>query len=1119
MHCKQCGVEVRPQAKFCEHCGAPARRACAACGADVSPKAHYCSGCGSRLTDGLAAPGFGTDEGVVTTVPAFPPAQPSVRQTTVMMCDLVDSTALTNSLDPEDTREVLRRFLDESEVVIRRHNGYVARYMGDGFLAYFGYPQAHEDDAERAVRAGLDIISAVQALSPLPDVHLEVRVGIATGVVVVGDVLGEGAAREAAVTGPTPNLAARLQGIAMPSTVVISPTTRKLVGNLFDCIDLGSLQLKGFTQPVNGWKVTGERSVESHFEAIHPEISLTPLVGREQEMALLLERWRLASSGAGQVVVLSGEPGIGKSRLSRELLDIARKGACTVIRYYCAPRFQNTALHPLIGFFERTAGFAREDSPAVKLAKLEAMIARAVPPEQMAGSVPYIAALLSIPFEHRYVSVVESPERQKERLLAALRAQTAGLARQQPVLMICEDLHWADPTTMEVIAQFVEENARLPVLFVMTTRPAAAPAWSGQAHVLTLELTRLPRVSGAAIVSYLASGKPLPAPILEQILSRSDGVPLFTEELTKAVLESGALAEQADHFALSNTTPGLTVPSSLNDSLMARLDRLSTVKEVAQVGAAIGREFSHELLAAVLPIGDLELQTVLSRLMEADLIQVRGTAPDAIYAFRHALIHDAAYTSMLRGKRQTLHAEIAEAIEARGAGEEGVEPEVLAHHWTAAAVLAKAIPYWQQAGMRAGARAANAEATNHFRAALELLVQLPEDPVRQQLELGLRVQLGLSLAASRGYAAPEVEAAYRRARELCHALGDTAELFPVIRGLCTFYIVRCNLAAALELARQCVRLGEDTGRPDYQIEGYTALGYIIFYGGDLNEAITLLSRAVEIYRGNAGESLQYPSAQDPCVASLCLLSHALCLQGKLTAARRTAGEVIALVERLRRPFEEAYARGYLAMFETLMANPTTAIQHAQRAIAVSQEHGFVIWLGIGHVQLAVAMAALGDPKTASGILEAASAAFLASGAELGSPFMLAWIARVHWALGDPDKALTTVEHGLAFSARTGERYMDSDLYRLRGEICAQRSEGQLARAAIMSALKVARQQNARLFELRAALSLVESAEDTESGDARQLLRQALATMDGGTQDSPDLARAAAALERRSQRPD
>ena len=613
------------------------------------------------------------------------------RQVTVMFSDLVGSTALSARMDPEDLREVISAYQKCVAETVQRFGGFVAKYMGDGVLVYFGYPQAHEDDAERAVRAGLELIAAVAALKT--SAPLQTRVGIATGLVVVGDLIGTGSAQEQAVVGETPNLAARLQGIAEPNTVVIAESTRKLLGNLFELEDLGAKDLKGIAGPVRAWAALRPSSVESRFEALHAS-GLTALVGREEELELLLRRWSKAKTGEGQVVLLSGEAGIGKSRLTAALLERLAGEPHTRLRYFCSPQHTDSALYPIIGQMERAAGFAHDDTPQAKLDKLDAVLAQTSTSMQDAA---LFAEMLSLPNDGRYPALDLTPEQRRQRTLEALTAQLAGLASQNPVLMIFEDAHWIDPTSLEAFGRTVDRIKTLPVLLIVTFRPEFNAPWAGRSHVTSLALNRLGEREAAAIIARLVGNKELPADVMAEIVERTDGIPLFVEEMTKAVLEAEGEGD-ARRTAAAVPSPALAVPASLHASLMARLDRLGPAKEVAQIGAAIGREFSHALLAAVVRKPEAELGSALDRLIAAGLLFRQGVPPHATYLFKHALVQDAAYGTLLREPRRALHARIAETLESQFAEIAENQPELLARHCTEAGLIEKAASSVGQGG-------------------------------------------------------------------------------------------------------------------------------------------------------------------------------------------------------------------------------------------------------------------------------------------------------------------------------------------------------------------------------------------------------------------------------------
>ena len=679
------------------------------------------------------------------------------RQVTVMFSDLVGSTALSARMDPEDLREVISAYQKRVAETVGRFGGFVAKYMGDGVLIYFGYPQAHEDDAERAVRAGLEIVAAITALKS--SVPLQTRIGIATGLVVVGDLIGSGEAQERGIVGETPNLAARLQGIAEPNMVVMAESTRRLLGNLFEFDDLGAKDLKGITGPVRAFAALQPSSVESRFEAMHGG-GLTDLVGREEELELLLRRWSRAKSGQGQVVLLSGEAGIGKSRLTAALLERLAPEPHMRLRYFCSPQHTDSAFYPIIGQMERAAGLAHEDTPQAKLDKLDAMLAHTSTSAQDAA---LFAEMLSLPNDGRYPTLDLAPQQRRQKTLEALTAQLAGLASQQPVLMIFEDVHWIDPTSVEAFGRAVDRIKALPALLIITFRPEFNAPWVGQPHVTTLTLNRLGERDAATIIERLVGNKDLSADVMAEIVERTDGIPLFVEEMTKAVLEAESEGEARRTVAAAPSSAP-AVPASLHASLMTRLDRVGPAKEVAQIGAVIGREFSHALLAAVAGKSDAELGSALDRLVAAGLLFPQGAPPHATYLFKHVLVQDAAYGTLLREKRRALHARIAETLENQFADIAENQPESLARHCTEAGQIEKAAGLWGKAGQRSLERSALVEAAAQFIRALDQIATLPATPGLRREQIKLQVALITPLLHIKGYSAPETKAAAERAR-------------------------------------------------------------------------------------------------------------------------------------------------------------------------------------------------------------------------------------------------------------------------------------------------------------------------------------------------------------------
>ena len=769
------------------------------------------------------------------------------RQVTVMFSDLVGSTALSARVDPEDLREVISAYQKCVAETVARLGGFIAKFMGDGVLIYFGYPQAHEDDAERAVRAGLELVAAVGGLKT--HAPLQTRVGVATGLVVVGDLIGSGASQEQAIVGETPNLSARLQGIAEPNSVVIAESTRRLVGNLFELEGVGAQNLKGITGPVQAWTAIRPSSVESRFEALHAT-GVTDLVGREEELELLLRRWSKAKTGEGQVVLLSGEPGIGKSRLTVALLERLAAEPHTRLRYFCSPQRTDSALYPIINQMERAAGFAHDDAAQARLDKLDAMLTQTSTSKQDA---PLFAEMLSLPNDGRYPALDLTPPQRRQRTLEALVSQMEALARENPVLMIFEDAHWTDPTSLEAFGLTVDRIRTLPVLLIVTFRPEFESPWIGRPHVAVLTINRLTQRDVDTMIDRVVGNKLIPASIRRDIVERTDGIPLFVEEMTKAVLE--AEGEGAAAQAVSMVpSPLLAVPASLHASLMARLDRLGPAKEVAQIGATIGREFSHAVLAAVIYKEETELQSALDRLIQAGLLFRQGLPPHATYLFKHALVQDAAYGTLLREPRRALHARIAETLESQFTEIAENQPELLARHCTEAGLIEKAAGLWGTAGQRSLERSALVEATAQLNRALTHIAALPGTPALRREEIKLQVALKTPLMHVKGYAAPETKAAVERARlliEQAQALGEPPEdpllLFSVLYGFWSVNIVAFNGDVVRQLAAQFLVLAEKQGTTIPLLIAHRIMGVSLLYTAEIPEAREHLNQAIAYY--------------------------------------------------------------------------------------------------------------------------------------------------------------------------------------------------------------------------------------------------------------------------------
>jgi class 3 adenylate cyclase/predicted ATPase len=989
------------------------------------------------------------------------------RQLTVLFVDLVGSTELAARLDPEDMAAVIRAYHGTCAEAIGRWGGHVAKYMGDGVLGYFGWPRAHEDAAERAVRAGLAIAGALAGLKTPAGAPLTARIGIATGLVMVGELIGEGAAREQTVVGETPNLAARLQTLAAPGSVVISQSTRRLVGGLFELEDLGPQRLRGFAEPLAAFRVAGEGRAEGRFEALHGE-RLTPLVGREHELGILLERWAWAKDGDGQVVLLAGEPGIGKSRLIRAIRERLGDEPHTPLSHYCSPYHTNSALYPMIGLLERAARLHRGDPPEAQLSKLEAVLARASDrPDEM---VPLLAALLGVPTGERYPALNLTPEVQKRRTLQALLDQLAGLATKQPVLALYEDAHWIDPTTLEFLGLVIERIQKLPVLVLITFRPEFQPPWTSQAHVTTLTMSRLGRRQGADLVARVTGAKPLPEEIVEQIVARTDGVPLFVEELTKTVLESDLLADAGDHYEFTGLLPPLAIPATLHDSLMARLDRLAPVKEVAQIGAAIGREFSHALLAAVAGRPEPELEGALDQLVAAELIFRRGAPPDLTYSFKHALVQDAAYGTLLKSRRQQLHARIAKELEERFPETPESQPELLAHHCTEAGLTEKGIRCWLEAGQRAIGRSAMAEAVAQLQRGLELVAKLPAGSEGSRWELDLQVTLGAALLALKGGAAPEMGEAYGRALELCRGTGTENLKAAALFGVWQDRLNHAELSEARKLVDELLRTGKRSGDRKVEIAGHRCALCTKLFSAEFASALNHFEQLMVLHV--PGRTSAEPLL-DPWVSGRSLVSWVLLLLGHPERALAHSREALNEAHEQLRPYMLAAVMHQQNVVDQLRGNRRVVEERAAGLVELSRHHGFAHWHATATFLHGWALATDGSVAAGLDEMRRGLAAKQATGAQLKVPYYLGLMAGVLGGADDGSEALALLDKALARVDQTGECWFEAELDRVKGEVLLGLSPERAAEAetCYQQALTVARQQGARLWELRAATSL------------------------------------------------
>jgi class 3 adenylate cyclase/predicted ATPase len=994
------------------------------------------------------------------------------RQLTVMFCDLVGSTTLSAKLDPEDMREVITSFQDTSREAIQQYAGFIARYMGDGMLVYFGYPQAHEDDAERAVRAGLAIVRSMAELNAgigkRHEVVLAVRVGVATGPVVVGDIVGEGAAEEAAVVGETPNLAARLQGVAEPNQVVVASATRRLLGALFEYDDLGTRELKGIAQPVQVWRVMREGDVESRYEAKHVR-GRSPLVGRQEELGLLLRSWEASKGGHGQAILIQGEAGIGKSRLIDALREQVAGQNYVWVAHRCSPYHVNSTLYPIIEHLKRALGWKPGDGAAEKLDKLEAGLAGQSLP--LAEVIPLYAELLSLRLpEGRYEPSNLDPKQKREATLDAIAGWLLDMAEQTPVLSVFEDLQWVDPTTLELLVIYLEQSPTVSMMNVLTYRPDFVPSWSMHSHMIPITLNRLERPEVEALIGHQASGKQVPPEVVEHIVAKSDGVPLYVEELTKAILESEFLREEADRYTLTGTLSALAIPATLQDSLMARLDRLPIVREVAQLGAVLGREFAYQMLCFLAPHEESVVQDGLGQLVEDELLYQRGRPPRSKYIFKHALIQDAAYQSLLKRTRQQCHQQVARLLEERFPETVAAQPELIAHHYREAGCTEEAIAYSQKAGQIALGRSANVEALTHFNEALELLPQLPETPERHEQELEIQMALGPAIVAVRGYADPGVGHAYARAWELCQQLEDNVHLPLVLRGRQIFHLIRGDLHKAQEFAKQLLELAERQQDPALLVGSYHALGQTLFFRGELIAARRTVEQGIALFDPEQHRLSNWSGGQP---GEQCHLYGAftLWMLGYPDQALRRSEEALTMAKELPNPANLINTLAFVANVHVFRRELSAALQRAEVTMEMSVEQTNPFFLGHGTVLHGWAQTAQGQSEDGIAEITRGIATFRATGARTWLPHFLGLQAETFARAKRIDDGIASVAEALALADE--ERCWQPELNRIKGELLLAVSSNNHAEAehCFSQALDIARRQQAKSWELRTAVSL------------------------------------------------
>jgi class 3 adenylate cyclase/predicted ATPase len=1016
--------------------------------------------------------------------PARPRREAERRQLTVMFVDLVGSTELSQRLDPEEMRDVIGAYHGAVSTAITRYDGQVAKLMGDGVLVYFGWPRAHENAAERAIRAALAAIPAVATLKTPRGNPLSARIGIATGLVVVGDLIGEGSAQEEAVVGETPNLSARLQAVAEPNTVVVADSTYRLVTGLFDSVDMGRRELKGFAVPVHAWRIAGEAEAFGALDARHG--LSTPLVGRAEELKLLLERWQQARTGNGQVVLLSAEPGIGKSRLIAALQERLGDEPRALLCYFCSAYHVNSSFHPIIKQLERVADIRRDDDNDTKLDKLRALLGQTI--SDVAETNALLAELLSIESTGRHPPLEMTAQARKARTVAVLIDLLKSLAAQRPVMMVVEDAHWIDPTTSEWLDSVIDSLRELPVLLIVSFRPEFKSHWVALPHVTELSLSRLSRDEGAAIADRIAGGKTLPCEVKDQILAKTEGVPLFVEELTKTVIEGDFLTDDGDRYVLSRPLPPLAIPSTLQDSLMARLDRLDRVKEVAQAGACIGRAFQYRLLAAVTGLDERRLDHALQQLEKSELVFRRGRRPEASYTFKHALIQDTAYQSLLKSRRQQIHTAIAGRLQSDFPEIVLAEPETLAHHYSAAGLPEQAVTYWLKAGQAALKRSANLEASAHLSKGIDLVASLPDCEERLRQEIQLHSALGLTMMGAKGFGAPDVLRAFSRSRVLSEKLGDHGQLFIALCGEASYHMISGNLRAADELGRRCLELAQTGGDESMMLEAHHRQWATKFFMGDYAAAEQHADRGLATYNPDDHHSLTYMyTGHDPGVCCRSYSSSMLWLRGYPDQAVERGQEAVALAERVSHRFSLALAEHGLSEVHLMRREPAEARRWIKKWGASSTELMLPLMTSQARFQLGWALAEEGHAEEGIAEMREGIAAMTATGAAMGMQHFLCVLAGALGEHGLVGEGLALLERAFEMVTKSGAKYQLPELLRRKGELllrlkpCDDPAENWFRQA-----VTLAHNEGTKSLELRAALSLARlylaQARDAEARD-------------------------------------
>jgi class 3 adenylate cyclase/predicted ATPase len=1072
MQCPACNFTNPPEVNFCGNCGFGLLNRCPSCGSQNPAGFKFCGQCGKLLNSPPPSP-ISPEVAVSKTEPVS-----ERRQLTVMFCDLVGSTTLSEMMDPEDLHHILQLYYELCQASISHYGGYIAKYLGDGLLVYFGYPQAQEDDAMQAIRASLDLINKIQqvdinSFSDKPG-RLNVRIGLHTGLVVISN-LGAGKHTEKAdVVGETPNIAARLQSLAEPGNVLISSSTYQLAKGFFDCESLGPNTLKGISLPMEIYRVVGEIKARSRFE-VAQSYGLTSLVGRKREKKLLFQSWERAQRTCGQVLFISGEAGVGKTRLLQMLKEDIVKDTGSWVESRCSATHLNSAFYPVIEMLEQLFLLDQHDTTELKVQKIENFL---FPYGlQLEVIIPFLMTILAIPPVDRFPTPRYTPEKAKQQTLQVLQELFKSMASQKPLVFILEDLHWADPSTLEFVGHFISTLSNVPLLLVLTHRPEFVPPWDQASHISRITVSRLSGKQVEELVLNITKGKKVPDKIKEQIISKADGIPLFVEELSKMVLESGLLTESDGIYDLVTPVSPIAIPSTLQSWLMARLDKLSTLKEVIQLSAVIGREFTYSLLRAVSTIDEKLLRHYMVQLVEAELLYQQGQPPDSKYTFKHALIQDAAYNSLLKSKRQQYHRQIATVLQEKFTKVKELHPELLAYHCTAGGLFREAENYWEKAGQRSKLGSHYLEAIAQFNSALDSLKKLPPSKERDQNELKIIVDLIAPLTGTKSFGSPEVENAINRAKELCELTGDSTQLFPVVFGLQGYYTMKGNIQLAAEAAKRFYLLTNDTKDSALRLVSHFGMGISFTYLGQLENARYEFQQGIDIYNPERHTSLTSVYSFNPGLACMRSLSWALWLLGFPEQAILLADKAIEHGREIKHVYSLATALTFAAMVSYYCNNPTATRKYTEEARIICEEYGFSSWLLWSNILHGWSLLEIDSKEAGLSEIKKGILSWKSKEWELMLPFFLSILANGYAKNGQYEEAEKALDEGLALINKNGELTSSSELLRLKGEVIllnpnTPRGENvKEAELYFQHALEVARGQKAKSLELRAAICL------------------------------------------------